>query len=69
MSDSDEPFVLILGVQLHDVVADQVVLDELPEVVLVASGGSDEQLSRVAVTLAVEVFMAGLASSLSMSEN
>lgn len=46
MGDSQQSFVLVLGVQLHQVVAGEVVLHEFAEVVLVAGGRCDEQLSE-----------------------
>jgi len=45
--DPRQAFVFVLGVELQDVVTGEVVLDEAPKVVLVASGRSDDELGVV----------------------
>jgi hypothetical protein len=69
VSDASQALVLVLGIKLQDVVADQVVLDELSKLLLVAGGGGDDKLRGGRGTLAVEVLTLGSASDFSMSEN
>jgi len=59
MRDSLESLVLLIGVELYDVVVGEVVLDEPPEVLLVAGGRGDEKLGGGRGTLAIEVLMKG----------
>jgi hypothetical protein len=47
----------------------KVVLNELPELLLIASGRRDNELNRAFFTLAVEVLILGSDSVFSISEN
>jgi hypothetical protein len=69
VAHSQQPFVLVLGIELNQIMADQIILHKLAKLVLAARGRSNQELNPRVLTFAVEVFMAGLASSLSISLN
>lgn len=47
MGHTRQPLVLVLRVQLEDVVAGKVVLDEAPELLLVSSGRRNDELNHI----------------------
>jgi hypothetical protein len=67
--DSNQSFVLIFRIKFYKIVANQVILNKLSEIIFISCSWSDKKLSYELLTLAVEVFTVGLASSLSMLLN
>ncbi len=68
VTDALQPLVFIRRIQLHDVVTHQAALDELPEVLLVSSRRSNQELTHGRSTLALEAPFLGFEKKRSISE-